>query len=187
MADYIGITEAQSNPFAPLTSELVKQLRDNPIAIAEGAEGAPRLYLRTLEQPEVGDEIQASVDEVVRIFETGFIAVMTFGFIQSGNVRISAEVRQSGGASTGTNHRIVRRRGRESTTLAEYVTTGSTWVPVSADFAVLPGDVITFEVRRQSETIQSETRLLRLKTAGQDLWPAPVYMGDFVFTPRAAT
>ena len=43
MADYIGITEAQSNPFAPLTSELVKQLRDNPLAIAEGAEGAPRV------------------------------------------------------------------------------------------------------------------------------------------------
>ena len=43
MTDYIGITEAQSNPFAPLTSELVKQLRDNPIAIAEGAPGAPRI------------------------------------------------------------------------------------------------------------------------------------------------
>jgi len=42
MADYIGITESQSNPFAPLTSELVKQLRDNPIAIAEGQPGAPR-------------------------------------------------------------------------------------------------------------------------------------------------
>ena len=43
MSDYIGITEAQSNPFAPLTSELVKQLRDNPLAIAEGATGAPRI------------------------------------------------------------------------------------------------------------------------------------------------
>ena len=43
MTEYIGITEAQSNPFAPLTSELVKQLRDNPIAIAEGAAGAPRV------------------------------------------------------------------------------------------------------------------------------------------------
>lgn len=39
---YIAVTEPQSNPFAPLTSELVKQLRDNPIAIAEGAAGAPR-------------------------------------------------------------------------------------------------------------------------------------------------
>ena len=43
MTDYIGITEAQSNPFAPLTSELVKQLRDNPIAIAEGDDPAPRI------------------------------------------------------------------------------------------------------------------------------------------------
>ena len=43
MADYIGITEAQSNPFAPLTSELVKQLRDNPLAIAEGGPNAPRI------------------------------------------------------------------------------------------------------------------------------------------------
>ena len=42
MADYIGITEAQSNPFAPLTSELVKQLRDNPIATIKSAPGAPR-------------------------------------------------------------------------------------------------------------------------------------------------
>ena len=41
MADYLEITEAQSNPFAPLTSELVKQLRDNPLAIAEGTAGAP--------------------------------------------------------------------------------------------------------------------------------------------------
>ena len=51
MADYIGITEAQSNPFAPLTSELVKQLRDNPIAIAEGAAGAPPILGRALYNP----------------------------------------------------------------------------------------------------------------------------------------
>ena len=55
MADYIGITESQSNPFAPLTSELVKQLRDNPIAIAEGAPGAPRV---------VGDALDLRIVEV---------------------------------------------------------------------------------------------------------------------------
>ena len=43
MTDYIGITEAQTNPFAPLTSELVKQLRDNPLAIAVGNDSAPRI------------------------------------------------------------------------------------------------------------------------------------------------
>ena len=50
MADYIGITEAQSNPFAPLTSELVKQLRDNPIAIADGAPGAPKIQYDAIDE-----------------------------------------------------------------------------------------------------------------------------------------
>ena len=43
MSTYIAVTEAQSNPFAPNTSELIKQLRDNPIAIAQGAPGAPKV------------------------------------------------------------------------------------------------------------------------------------------------
>jgi len=43
VADYITITEAQSDPEAAVDSSLIKRLRDNPIAIAEGAAGAPRL------------------------------------------------------------------------------------------------------------------------------------------------
>lgn len=43
MTSYITITEAQTDPEAPLTSELAKQWRDNPIAITEGAAGAPRI------------------------------------------------------------------------------------------------------------------------------------------------
>ena len=187
MAQWTNIDPNTLLPGDPWTSAKAQASFENVEAVAEGAAGAPRLYLRVLEQPEVGDEIQASVDDIVAVSTNNFIEVMTFGFIQTGNVRISAEVRQASGAQTDTIHRIVRRRGRADTILAEYVTTGSTWVPVSTDFAVLPGDVITFEARRQSDTIASQTRLLRLKTAGQDLWPAPVYMGDFVFTPRAAT
>ena len=61
MADYIGITEAQSNPFAPLTSELVKQLRDNPIAIAEGAAGAPRVRGTARNHNKIG-EVTATAD-----------------------------------------------------------------------------------------------------------------------------
>lgn len=43
MADYIAITDAEVEPEAPLTSSLAARWRDNPIAIAEGAPGAPRL------------------------------------------------------------------------------------------------------------------------------------------------
>jgi hypothetical protein len=43
MTDYIVITDSQTDPEAPLTSELAKQWRDNPIAIAEGSVGAPKV------------------------------------------------------------------------------------------------------------------------------------------------
>ena len=61
MTDYIGITEAQTNPFAPLTSELVKQLRDNPLAIAEGAAGAPRVEGAALKRKLLGS-VETTVD-----------------------------------------------------------------------------------------------------------------------------
>ena len=43
MADYRTITDAEVDPDAPLTSSLGYAFRDNPIAIAEGATGAPRI------------------------------------------------------------------------------------------------------------------------------------------------
>jgi hypothetical protein len=41
MASYITITDAETDPEAPLTSELAKKWRDNPIAIAEKATSVP--------------------------------------------------------------------------------------------------------------------------------------------------
>lgn len=43
MADWTVIPDASLDPDAPLTSELAYAWRDNPIALAEGAGGAPRI------------------------------------------------------------------------------------------------------------------------------------------------
>lgn len=43
MADWVNIIDSALDPDAPLTSELAYAWRDNPIAIAEGAAGAPRV------------------------------------------------------------------------------------------------------------------------------------------------
>ena len=50
MTAYITITDPQTDPDAPLTSELAKQWRDNPIAMFEGVVGAPRLRLGALQR-----------------------------------------------------------------------------------------------------------------------------------------
>lgn len=43
MADWTTITDSQVDPKAPVTSELMTALRDNPVAIAEGATNAPKI------------------------------------------------------------------------------------------------------------------------------------------------
>lgn len=43
MADWVTINDSQVDPDAPLTSELAYAWRDNPVALAEGAVGAPRI------------------------------------------------------------------------------------------------------------------------------------------------
>jgi hypothetical protein len=48
MADYVQILDTQIEPDAPLTSTLAAQWRDNPIAIAEGAIGAPKVDRKAL-------------------------------------------------------------------------------------------------------------------------------------------
>lgn len=43
MADWTTITDTQVDPKAPVTSELMTALRDNPLAIAEGSTNAPKI------------------------------------------------------------------------------------------------------------------------------------------------
>lgn len=55
MASWVNLTDTQLDPDAPLTSNLAYAWRDNPIAIAEGASGAPRVATRVR-----GDSVHAS-------------------------------------------------------------------------------------------------------------------------------
>lgn len=49
MADWPNITDVAVDPDAPVTSNLMYGLRDAPIAIAEGAAGAPRIVAHALQ------------------------------------------------------------------------------------------------------------------------------------------
>ena len=65
MATYTAIPDSAVDPDSPLTSELVTALRDNPIAIAEGAAGAPSLaegYANSAAAGGVGSYIFAVLD-----------------------------------------------------------------------------------------------------------------------------
>ena len=74
MADWTTITETATDPDAPVTSSLLKALRDNPSAIAEGASGAPRIVRSALKTAtgSVSGTLEASGTVVVSLNQYSF-------------------------------------------------------------------------------------------------------------------
>ena len=54
MASWTSIPDSSLDPDAPVTSELAYAWRDNPIAITEGASGAPRIQQAAMMDPTAG-------------------------------------------------------------------------------------------------------------------------------------
>lgn len=77
MADYITITDAQVDPEAPITSELMSALRDNPTAITEGATGAPKVQRAAIQ------------DDAVNLSKIDLNAATYSGSISTSSVFIS--------------------------------------------------------------------------------------------------
>lgn len=55
MATYVGITDSQTDPDAPLTSDLGKAWTNNLIAVMEGASSAPRMAQRVVSDNDTAD------------------------------------------------------------------------------------------------------------------------------------
>lgn len=49
MTTYTAVTDTETGHLKPLTTSLLRRLRDNPIAVAEGATGAPRIMPAALD------------------------------------------------------------------------------------------------------------------------------------------
>lgn len=64
MTDYNAILDSQVEPDAPLTTALATQWRDNPLAMFEGAVGAPRIQNNAIDTGVIGAEkFQEGSDE----------------------------------------------------------------------------------------------------------------------------
>lgn len=105
MTDYISITEAQTDPGAPFTSDLAKQYRDNPIAIAEGATGAPRVQGIALGGVYLGSFTQDGKNPraLLGLGRVGLLVsdVLTTGVSSGGGGIVQISLSNNGGASYG--------------------------------------------------------------------------------------
>lgn len=143
MADYRTITDAEVDPDAPLTSSLGYAWRDNPIAIAEGATGAPRITQTAIMNPTAGTfrTITSVTTAISSGTESGSRNVVKFSVITPGTLRIRTDTNVSTGSATVTVSRI---RNGNNTVISTYDSSGTR----NDDVSVQIGDMVRVRVVR---------------------------------------
>lgn len=141
MADWLNISDAQVDPDAPITSELGYAFRDNPIAIAEGATGAPRITQAAIMNPTAGTfrTITNCSGTVPAVAESSSLTLYRFSFITPGTVRFRTVISNIGGSGgIDPTIAIARVRNGNIATLVSYDTVGTR----ADDFTFQIGDVV---------------------------------------------
>lgn len=160
MTSYIAIPDEETDPGAPVTSELMKKLRDNPLHVWERGGTLPIVAGNTIRWR--SDPEQA--------FSSSTLASGT-DFSQIGSVRLTFEHKSSNSVAI----KVSRIRNGQMTTLATYNSTSS-YVVRTLDISVQPYDTIT--VTQASVTGDGSIRNMRLMTSGMNIFP--VSINDYV-------
>jgi hypothetical protein len=177
MATWTTLPDAALEPGKPIRSIDGLALRDNPIAIAQGAAGAPKISLLALETITPGAVVRSRYDEQVQTDSGSFVTIASFGFIQTGTLRFTWEHRGLFGNFNESTTEIARRRNGVQTTIVSFTTSSTSFVSRSVDVSVILGDTLifshrTFEGAFGGSSFISILRNFRLQTNGEYWWPA---------------
>ena len=183
MADWTNIPNSSLEPDAPARSIDAFAFRDNPIAIAEGAPGAPRIQNAGIGQNQIsanrvnsisaGSSIRyldSSTDETLN---DTFITVASVIFMNSGSVRVSFDQ-----MSVSNNASCIAEVRKNGALVQSFSTTSSDWVSRSVDTSISRGDRVWIRFRR-SEPAAADLPLIagirnkQYRTSGGDIWPLP--------------
>lgn len=151
---WFTITEAMTDPGAPGTADLWKAWWKNPLAMFEGASGAPRL--QGLGVARVGDGLAvatvAAADTVSTAYGSGGVAgnssttssslvtAYTYTIVTyTGSMRFKAEHRQAAGTSS------TLEIFKNGSSVDSWTTASTSDVARSKDVTVVPGDVIAWK------------------------------------------
>ena len=172
MTTYTAIPLSQIDPQSPVTQTLMTLLRDNPIAIMEGAAGAPRMYLRAFEYLTVGDEVRAELPGVAASsLWTDADFQGNFYLAQSGAFRLKLNIDSVDG------HTVLLRRTRAGvvSTVDTFVQPAATATDFTSNVPCIAADGFHLAV----ETVTSAITVTNYQicTNGEDLYPAPGLWG----------
>lgn len=151
MTDYNPITEAETDPEAPSKSSLWKRWWKNPIAMFEGASGAPRI------QADAFPDFAVGAVEVINWWGAGIVRTVqalasgsssgtsatgpifeSYIALKAGSLRFSVEAGRTG-SNIGPCNIILNKNGTDIATIAVGTTP---YVTYTADFSFNAGDAI---------------------------------------------
>ena len=158
MATYTDPSTIGTSPNDPVTSEFGTAALDNPVAITEGAAGAPRSVIKSLERLAAGTQVRSQNTATFTGRTSNDLDILRFGILQIGTVNVVTTL-----GSGGNNTRIARLRSGTETTL------GSGGAQ-NVDVDVIPGDTIICQGRDGT----SRTYTAQIRTNGENLWPGPI-------------
>lgn len=160
MTDYISITEAQTDPGAPFTSDLAKQYRDNPIAIAEGSVGAPRIQVGAFPETTAGTTVKYESYSSVSTTSVTYTKVLSGKFLGRGALTIEF----SKGLSTGGTWIKIQKNDVDVYTNTDVPGT------YTFDLAYNVGDRFSILHRSTSSGDSTDLSSVKLKTGGEDIF-----------------
>ena len=167
MADWTVISDTSLDPDAPLTSELAYAWRDNPIAIAEGAVGAPRIQYAAIQAPSAGSGVVVTTHNGVNATAGATTDVLAFSALIAGTATVNVTaVSLAVGPSSFT---VTRVRNRTATVVAAITATGG------YDIAMKYGD--RFFVRLVGGTSTASTASFNISHNGAS--PAIIVTGGY--------
>jgi hypothetical protein len=165
---YTPILNAEVDAESPVTDLLLTRLRDNPLAIAAGDAGAPRIDIGALTRLTAGDVIRARQDPLLSGPLGGTLLIVIMTASQVGTVRITYEHRSTGGPVSGSAF-LSRSRGTSYTILANNDNSGS-FVTRTIDVPVLPGDTVRLGINEFGASIIPQLQNIRVQTGGENLY-----------------
>lgn len=138
MTTYTAIPDANLEPGKPARSVDAILLRDNPIAITEGAAGAPRVQAAALSDFETGSTLIYESDDVISTLASN-TKIIEAQVQRTGTISVTMKYRRTGGTSLINSFRIYKNGVAQGATQS---TTSTVYQTYSLDLSVSPGDLI---------------------------------------------
>lgn len=178
MADWTTIADATLEPGKPWRSVDALAVRDNPIAIAEGASGAPRVRTAALQAPASGTanlifRLQDAEDSTSstayldtafnnRYSSGGHLGVMV---LVAGVITCSAEHKASTTEGTSSSDLRIVKNG---VLVQEWNQNSTSYIARQVDVTVAVGDLVVFQ-QKGVDVATSFWRNLRIYSANPDM------------------